>query len=480
MYDVILIGCGIIGAATAYTLSQYTASVLILEAENDIATGTTRANSAILHAGYDPAPGTHMARLNVQGSAMAKDLCAALDVPYRQIGSLVLALRESEMHCLHKLYQQGIANGVPGMRMLDAEQLHRMERRIHPAACGALYAPTAAIVNPWEYCLALAETAVRNGVHLKRRAKVCAIQFMQDRYRVTTTAGTFESRYVVNAAGIFADQIHNMVAPPSFHIKTVRGEYYLLDKSEGDTVSHIVFQCPSDASKGILITPTCGDNLIVGPNAHDVVGEDTSNTAAGLCEIADAARRSVPNLALQNNIRNFSGVRANSDRHDFIIEEVPGAPGFIDLGGIKSPGLTAAPAIGLEAATLLERAGLSLERKQHVIHTRTRLRFRAMSPAQKTQAIAENANYGHVICRCETVTAGEILDAMHTPIPPVSIDGVKRRCGAGLGRCQGGFCASRVMEILSRELHLDPTEIPQDRDGSQILVGRTKGGVRHV
>lgn len=290
MYDVAIIGCGVIGAATAYALSRYPLRVVVLEAENDVADGTTKANSAILHAGYDPEPGTQMARLNVAGVAMAKEICQKLDVPYRQCGSLVLALAPGELPHLRHLYANGTANGVPGLELLGPAQVLAMEPGVAPTVAGALYAPSAAIVSPWEYTLAMIEVAVRNGVELRRSCPVTAIEKAGEGYTLAVPGGQVAARYVVNAAGIYAAAVHGMVAAPTFAITPTRGEYYLLDKSEGSRVEHVIFQCPSERGKGVLVAPTVHGNLIVGPNAEAVTGEDTACTSAGLAYVAATAR----------------------------------------------------------------------------------------------------------------------------------------------------------------------------------------------
>ena len=330
MLDVAIIGCGVVGAAAAYELSHYPLHTAIFEAENDVADCTTKANSAILHAGYDPEPGTRMARLNVEGVALAKEICARLDVPYRQCGSLVLALSPAELPHLQKLYENGLANGVPGIRLLSAEETRAMEPGLSPEVAGALYAPSAAIVSPWEYALAMAEVAVRNGVELHLSSPVTGIQKTASGWALTTPSGVVEARYVVNAAGIRADAVHDMAAPHRFTIQPTRGEYYLLDKSEGTRVQHVIFQCPNENGKGVLVAPTVHGNLIVGPNAEPVAGDDTACTAAGLAFVSAAARRSVPDIRFGESIRNFAGVRANVDTGDFVIGEAEGAPGFID------------------------------------------------------------------------------------------------------------------------------------------------------
>ena len=473
MVDVAIIGCGVTGAAVAYQLAKKQVSVLILEAENDVSMGTTKANSAILHAGYDPEPGTSMARLNVRGSALAKEICAALDVPYKQTGSFVVAFGPEQEKTLQRLYENGAANGVPGLEILSGDEARALEPNLSPEITAALHAPSAAIVSPWEFALAMAENAVQNGADLHLETRVTGLAPIEGGWKIATTKGDFEARFVVNAAGVDAGKVHAMAALENFVTRPCRGEYYLLDKSAGSTVGRVIFQCPTAAGKGVLVAPTVHGNLIVGPNAQDVADSaDTATTAMGLAQVAQSARKSVPGVDLSACIRNFAGIRANTDRPDFVIQWA--APGFLDLAGMKSPGLSAAAAVGEEAAALLQRAGLVLKEKENPVTTRKRIRFKELPGEEKAALIARKPSYGRVICRCERVTEGEIIAACHTAIPPRSIDGVKRRVGAGMGRCQGGFCGPRVMEILSRELGKSPLEIPQEGAASILLTGRTK------
>lgn len=475
MYDVAIIGCGIVGAAAAYTLSKYQLKILVLERENDVASGTTKANSAIIHAGYDPKPGTLMAALNVQGARMTRALCEKLDVPYRQIGSLVLAMDETEEPTLSRLYQQGIQNGVEGLRLLNRKEALALEPGISSQVKGALYAPSAAIVSPWELCIALTDTAMRNGVELKLCHQVQGLSRDQTCYTITTNRGVFQARYLINAAGVHADAVHNMAAPPAFAIHPSRGEYYLMDKSQGGQVGHVVFQCPSKSGKGVLAAPTVHGNLIVGPTAQPVEdGDDVATSTDGLEQVRLLSQRSVPGISFREAIRCFAGVRARSDREDFVIEEAAGAPGLIDLAGIQSPGLSAAPAIALRAVELLRKAGLALREKKAYNDSRKVIRFRELPLERQRRLIQQNPLYGRVICRCETITEGEIVDAIHTPTAPRTLDAIKRRCGAGMGRCQGGFCSPRVQEILSRELDIPMEQVLLDQEGSVILMGRTK------
>ncbi|SBV91401.1 FAD dependent oxidoreductase [uncultured Eubacteriales bacterium] len=480
MYDVVVIGCGITGAAMAFELSRYRLKIAVLEKENDVATGATKANSAILHAGYDPAPGTLMARLNVRGSALAKELCAKLDVPYLQTGSLVVGFNEADEETLAALYHRGEANGVEGLDLLTGEEARTIEPLLSPAVTAALHAPSAAICSPWEYCLALAETAALGGAEIHLSTPVTAISRLPGGWRVSTPKGEFESRFVVNAAGVFADKVHDLAAPHAYSIYPSRGQYHLLDKSEGWRTNRVIFQCPNKNGKGVLVAPTVHGNLIVGPNAEAVRGENTATTKSGLDYVREMAWKSVPSVDFRADIRSFAGVRAYADGGDFIVAEAKGAPGFFDLAGICSPGLTAAPAIAEYAAEQMEKAGLVLEEKKDFLCTRKRIRFHDLSPDEKTALVKKESTYGHIICRCESITEGEILAALRGPIPPRSVDGVKRRVNAGMGRCQGGFCTPRVVALFCRELGLSPGEVTQEREGSQMLFHETKGGTDHV
>ena len=477
MFDAAIIGCGVIGASLAYKLSQYDLRLLILERENDVAMGTTKANSAIVHAGYDPEPGTLMARLNVAGSAQMEMLCRQLDVEYRRLGSLVLAFSQEEVETLRRLYDQGVRNGVPELRLLSGQEALEMEPALSPQVCGALLAPTAAIVDPWGLCIAEAETAVRNGAQLRLSSEVTGIEDLGDHYRIHTTSGDYEARYLINCSGAHGHEISAMVGEAEWKALPSRGEYYLLDKSSGDLVNHVIFQCPTAAGKGVLVAPTVHGNLIVGPNAEPVTDlDDRATTSMGLDEVAAVSRKSIPSLDLRQSIRNFAGVRAITTEEDFIIRPAAASPRLLYVSGIKSPGLSAAPAIADYAIEQLRAMGVELKKKGCWDGSRRQIRFRKLSPVEKAALVEKDPRYGRVICRCETVTEGEIVAAIHSPIPPCSIDGVKRRAGAGMGRCQGGFCGPRVLEILARELGRDPMEIVQDGSRTRILIGKTKGG----
>ena len=479
MFDVTIIGCGVVGASLAYTLSQYQLRVLVLEAENDIAMGTTKANSAIVHAGYDPKHGTLMARLNVRGAELMPGLCRTLSVKYKRIGSFVLAFDQAEKAHLERMLANGVLNGVPGLQLLSGEEARALEPNLAENVCAALYAPSAAVIDPWGLCIAEAETAVRNGVTLRLRSRVTGIDDKGDSILVHTESGEYETRFAVNCAGGWGHEISAMAGEAEWQAQPSRGEYYLLDKSSGSLVSRVIFQCPTAAGKGVLISPTVHGNLIVGPNSHTVADPlCRETTLGGMDEIASVSRRSVPCVDFRQSIRNFAGVRANTSETDFIIRPAARLTRLLHIAGIKSPGLSAAPAIAEYAAGLLSGMGVCLTKKAGWDGTRRQIRFKDLSESEKAALIAQDPRYGRVICRCETITEGEIVAAIHSPIPPCSVDGIKRRAGSGMGRCQGGFCGPRVVDILARELGCRPLDILQDGDGTWILTGMTKGGAQ--
>ncbi len=472
MYDVAIIGCGISGASIAYYLTKYRLSVAIIERCNDVCMGATRANSAIIHAGYDPIPGSLCAKYNVRGTELAGEICKKLDVPYNKLGSLVVAFSEKELETLNVLFDRGMKNGVPDMQILNQDELRKMEPQISDSALGALYAPTAAIVNPWEYGLAMAETAVRNGAKLMLNTEVKDINKSGEGYTIVTNGETVEAKYVINAAGVYSDDIHNMVAEPTFKITPVAGEYFLLDKVEGSRANHVIFQCPNELGKGVLVSPTVHGNLIVGPNAINSEREDTTTKTSSLDFIRQAAEKSIPTINYRENIRNFTGVRPNADTDDFIIGFA--AEHFIDVAGFKSPGLSAAPAVAEDIVNMLADDGLEMVKNEGAIDSRKHIRFKHLSAEEKNRLIAENPTFGRVVCRCETITEGEIRAALNSPIPPVSLDGIKRRAGTGMGRCQGGFCGPKVLEIMAKTKKISYEDVIQDGNGSYILTGETK------
>jgi glycerol-3-phosphate dehydrogenase len=476
-YDIAVVGAGVVGALTARELSRYDLRVALVERLHDVAQGTTKANSAIVHAGYDAKPGSWKARTNVRGSGMMPALCRTLHVPYERCGSLVVGFSEDEMPVLEGLLRRGEENGVPGLRLLGRDELLAMEPNVNPGAAGALYAPTGAIVCPYELCTAAAECAVREGVALLRDFDVTEIAQGPDGFTLRSAAGEVQAGAVVNAAGVHADDVARLVGDESFSIHARRGEYLLLDSARAGVVGRTVFQCPSEMGKGVLVTPTVHGNVLLGPTAEDVEDKYAfSTTGPGMKSIQEAVARTVPNFRVGDVITSFTGLRAHCDRDDFILEPSRVNPRFIHAAGVESPGLSAAPAIAEYAAGLAVQAlGVSPAVKPGWDPGRPEpVRMNELDAGQRREKIRENPAYGRIICRCETVSEGEIVDAIRAPAGARDVDGVKRRTRAGMGRCQGGFCGTKVLEILSRELGLPPDAVTKFGGGSKILIEKTK------
>lgn len=475
MYDVIIIGAGVSGAATARELSRYKVKACVIEKEEDVCCGTSKANSAIVHAGYDAAEGSLMAKLNVRGNQMMEQLSKDLDFPFKKNGSLVVCLHEEDMPNLQALYDRGVANGVKELRILNCKELKEMEPNISDQAYAALYAPTAGIVCPFNLNIAMAENANVNGVEFKFDTEVTDLKPIDEGWEIHTNNGVFQTRYVVNAAGVYADKFHNMVSEKKIHITPRRGDYCLLDKSAGSHVSKTIFALPGKYGKGILVAPTVHGNLILGPTAIDIEDkEGTNTTREGLDQVIERAEMNVKNIPLCQVITSFAGLRAHEDGHEFLIGEVEDAKGFIDCAGIESPGLTSAPAIG-ELVAELVTGYLCAKKKQHFEEKRKGLvNPKNLSREAYQELIRENPAYGNVICRCETVTEGEIVEAIHRLIPAKSLDGVKRRTRAGMGRCQAGFCSPKTMEILAREWKVPMETITKAGKDSRLIRGYNK------
>ncbi|CUU50503.1 NAD(P)/FAD-dependent oxidoreductase [Clostridium beijerinckii] len=475
MYDVAIIGSGVIGNSIFRELTKYNLKVVVLEKEKDVSMGTSKANSAIVHAGYDPKEGTLMAKYNVAGNEMFEDLCKELSVPFKRNGSLIIAFNDEDMKTVQALYENGTKIGVKDLQILSKEQVLEKEPNLNQEIFGALYAPTGGIVGPFEYTIALAENAVANGGEIKLEKEVVAIE-KNDTFKITTKDGEIiESKFVINAAGLYADKIHNLVCKESFKIVPRSGEYFVMDKTQGNVVSHTIFQCPSKLGKGVLVTPTVHGNLLVGPDARDIEDKgDVGTLAEGLNEVRDASMRTTNKVNFREIIRSFAGLRANPDTGDFIVEENDEVKGFIDVAGMKSPGLSSAPAIALDVVEILKEAGCKLDKKSDFKAKREQIHFMELSAKEKAELIKKNPQYGRMVCRCESITEGEIVDAIKRSIGIPSLDSIKRRCRPGMGRCQGGFCGPRVQEIIARECNIPLEDVVQEKSGSYILLGKTK------
>ena len=433
-YDVVVVGGGVTGCAIARALSAYRLRIALLEAADDVAMGSSKANSAIVHSGYDAAPGTLMAELNVKGNAMMEQLCSQLNVPFKRTGSMTVAFDDEQQAHLERLLEQGRKNGVPGLEIHTGEWARQREPNLSPQVKAVLWAPSAGINCPYQLTVALAENAVANGVELKRNWRLTAI------------------------------------VPR-------RGEYMLLDRKEGKRVSTVIFQVPTQMGKGVLVSPTVDGNVFAGPTSQDITDKtDTSTTAEGMAALRRTAALSVPSLGFGQVITSFTGLRAQwQEKHDFLIGISQSQKRLIQAAGICSPGLTSAPAVAQLVVSLLGEAGLTLAPNEAFDPLRPHKKpFREMNDGERAQAVKENPLYGRIICRCETVTEAEIVAAIHSPVPATSVDAVKRRTRAGMGRCQGGFCSPRVMEILARELGCDMGEITKFGGGSWLTCGRIK------
>ncbi len=475
MYDVAIVGAGVIGSAIARELSKFQVNACVIERETDVCEGTSKANSAIVHAGFDAKPGTLKAKLNVEGNALMEKLSQDLDFPLKKNGSLVVCTKEQDESLLDKLLEQSKLNGVPGCRIVEREEMIQMEPNLADDVVKALYAPTGAIVCPFNLTIALAENAADNGVEFKMQTCVKSIERTDDYYMIHTDNGDIETKSIVNAAGVYADKLNNMVSGRKLKIIPRRGQYMLLDKTAGEHVSHTIFQLPSKMGKGVLVTPTVHGNLLVGPTAEDIDNKEGVNTTMdGLDSLAPTSSLSVKDVPYRQVITSFAGLRAHEKDGDFVLGEAEDAPNFFNAAGIESPGLSSAPAIGVMIANeIAEKLGL----KENPDFNGTRkgiVNPASLSMDERNALIKENPAYGQIICRCESISEGEILDSIHRTLGARTLDGVKRRTRAGMGRCQAGFCSPKVMEILEQEVPMSMFDVRKSGEDSRIVVGYNK------
>ncbi len=475
MFDVAIIGAGVVGALTARELTRYNLSCCLLEKENDVAMGASKANSGIIHGGFDPEPGTLKARLNKEGVPLLYKAAKELHVPFKNNGSMVLAFGEEENKVIDELYERGKKNGIDGMDILSGAEARRLESHLSDKVTKALLVTNAGIICPYALTIAAAGNAMDNGAKLFTNYEVAAIRTGDDGFTVSSADGReITARYLVNCVGGFADKIAEMAGDKFFEIIPRAGEYMLLDKSEGDTVSHTIFQVPTKNGKGVLVTPTADGNLLLGPTAEKVESaESTETTAAGLDTVLKLSKKSVPSVNTRAVITSFSGVRASEKGGDFIIEASQKVPGLIHAAAIDSPGLSSSVAIAEYIVELLSRQGLALSKNPDFNGVRADTHaFKKMSDAQKDAYIKEHPAYGRIICRCEKVSEGEILDALRRNPKAVDIDGVKRRTRSGMGRCQGGFCMPYVMKLIKEETGKPMTEITKKGGKSAAVIDR--------
>ena len=471
MFDVTIIGSGVTGAAVARELSKYNLKTCVVEKAIDVASGTSKANSGIVHAGEDPIPGTLKAKMNVRGNEMFDKLQEEIDFPFKRNESFVLCFDEKDIEKLEELRQRGLKNGLPDtMEILNREEALKLEPNLSEYVVAALRLPTGGIVSPYEFNIALAESAAMNGVEFKLETEIIDIEKKQDGYILKTNKGDIETKVVVNAAGVFGDKINNMVSEKKYHITARKGEYLLFDKTVGDMVQRTIFQLPTKMGKGVLVTPTADGNLLLGPTSVDVEEKDDfETTREGLDNVAEKAKLSIKEIPMRQVITSFAGLRAHEENSDFIIGEAEDAENFINAIGIESPGLTSAPAIGEYIREMIVEKLKPEENKEFNPIRKDIPKFREMTNEERKEMIKENSAYGKIVCRCEVVTEGEIRDAIRRPLGAKTVDGIKRRTRAGMGRCQSGFCSNRIVEILAEELGIKRNEVTKFGGSSKIL-----------
>ncbi len=485
-YDVIIIGAGVTGSAIARELSKYKLRIAVLDKNSDIGEGTSKANSGIVHAGFDAKPGTLKAKLNVEGSKMMPDLAKSLGIPFMRNGSLVVALTDEDVPHMQELYERGIKNGVEGLKVLSREEALKMEPNLSDDCKGALFAPTGGIICPFRLTNAMAESACVNGVDFKLLTEVLDIKKAEGGYIIEAIKYdefdedkdekvAYAASCIVNAAGVYADVFHNMMSDDKLKITPRKGEYCLLDVTAGKHVGRTVFRMPSALGKGILVSPTIHGNLLVGPTATDLDDKEGNYTTRdGLDMVNTPGASAVKDLPMKEVITSFAGLRPHGDKGDFVIGEVAGADNFFDAAAIESPGLTASPAIGVMVAELI-REKLNPELNGDFVNELKPFTYMKLLPLEEQKKLIEkDPAYGNIICRCASVSEGEILETIRRPLGARTLDAVKRRTGANMGRCQGGFCYPKVMEILSRELGIPMEKITKKGRGSEILSGEIK------
>jgi glycerol-3-phosphate dehydrogenase len=475
IYDIIIIGGGVTGCCIARTLSKYDLKICLIEKQSEIASGTTKANSGVIHAGYASTREYTKRHLCIRGNKLYTQAQKELNFPFKRIGSFVVALEDNQIKKLEEERKKGIEDGIPDLELiLDKKKIIQMEPNLTEEVVGVLHAPSAGIASPYELTFALAENAAMNNVKFFRNQEVIKIKHQDYIFTVRTIEGEFQGRNLINAAGLYAAKISNMLGLDYFSIMPRKGEYILFDRN-AIQLNKILFPMPTKISKGILVCPTLHGNTFAGPNAQNITDlEDLSTTTAGLKEILEGGTKLVPNLPLRSSIRNFAGLRAVPDTYDFIIDNTD-VYGFINVAGILSPGLTATFAIAEKVIEFLELLGVELKEREDYNPIRPKpQRFKDFTKEELDLKIQEDPAWGRIICRCETIPEKEIINAIHAPVGANTVDGIKFRCRPGMGRCQGGFCRPRVIEILSRELNKKYEEITKRGEDTNLLIGKTK------
>lgn len=475
MYDVVVIGAGIVGSFISWKLSRYEIKIAVVDKENDISNGTSMANSAIIHSGYDPEPNTLKAKLNVRGNDLYEEICINHNIPFERIGSLTVATSKDEMKILEELYNRGIENNV-NVELIDKDKLHTIEPNLQHSAIKALFAPSCGIIYPWECALKLMEEACQNDVDLFLNNEVLDISINNDSFIVKTNENEILAKVIINASGTHAEEIYKMVNKnPEFHILPRRGQYYVLDKAVNGLVNHVIFPVPNKKSKGVLIIPTVHKNVMIGPTANDTFDlDDTDTSYDDFKYIRENASKLIADIPFNKVIRSFSGLRARADSEDFIIEESNVVSNFYNVAGIDSPGLASAPAIAEYLVDILLKKyhwGMKKEYLKSIPHD---IKLHNLSQSERNELINKKPSYGNIVCRCENISEGEVVDAIHSIIPATSVKAIKKRCRPGMGRCQGGFCEPKIINILARELKVNILEVNYDNEKSKILLEETK------
>lgn len=473
LYDVLIIGGGIVGCAIARELTRYHLHVALCERSAEVSFGTTKSNSGIIHGGHHADPTTLKGKLEWAGNQLWDGLCAELGFGFQRVGELTVAMQETQLPVLDKLMQHAAIQGIPGMAVWSRERILQEEPALAPDVLSAVFAPLTGVVNPYEACYGLAESAVRNGLALFVNAPVTGLSRAGEQWCVKTPGGDLAARFVVNAAGLYADCVADLAGVRTFTIRPRKGEEYLLDKRLHGLVKHVIFPCPSPVSKGILVIPTYDGTIMVGPTAHDTPDKEEFTTSAGGCdEVFAAVQRIVPGVSERDVIAQFAGLRAAADGDEFLIGPTA-TRGFINAAGIQSPGLTAAPAIASLLCDILRDEGLPLRPRDDFVPGLPKpVRFHALPTAAQMALVEHDARYRRIACRCEFVTEGEVLDAIDRGA--CTVDGVKFRTRAGMGRCQGGFCTSRVMELLARAQDVPLTAVTKRGPGTWLVCERER------
>lgn len=468
MRDIIVIGAGVVGCSIARELSKYNLDVLVVEKNSDVSEGISKGNSGIVHAGYNEKIGTLKAKLNIEGNKIFDDLSRDLQFPFKRNGAFILAFSDEDMNILESLKENGEKLGVEGLEILTREEALNIEPNLNKEIVGVLNVKTSGIVSPYEMTIALAENAAENGVEFKLNSKVTNIEKISEGYKVTlNNREVVNGKIIINASGLEGAFLNNLVSMTKREINPVKGEYCLFDKVAGAMINKTLFQVPNKLSKGVLVTPTAEGNLLVGPNA--VEGKTLETSREGIDEILDKSKKSLEELPVARILNTFSGIRPKTKGGDFIIEEVEDAKNFINVIGIDSPGLTAAPAIGVYVVNMIKER-LDLVEKKNFRKTREKIvRFAELSLEEKNRLIKEKPEYGHMVCKCEFVTEGEIVEAIHRPIKALTVDAIKRRTRASMGGCQGVGCTLPISKILSRELGIDISDINKNSEGSPVI-----------